>query len=154
MPNCRKINQHFPLQGPPKYPEIGIFGLKTNHLATLIRFRNQRPSETNPDVRTGRWWPRRKCCRRCETRRSCPRGTRLRPLWKRGSRRGKNFETLWNVFFNRMARVRCYDHIFLGFSAKNGVFFKKMLWSIFCRIQQCFESKTSIFRRFFWRKYF
>jgi hypothetical protein len=27
--------QHFTLQDPPKFTEIGIFGLKTNHLATL-----------------------------------------------------------------------------------------------------------------------
>jgi hypothetical protein len=27
--------QDFPLQDPPKYTQIGIFGLKTNHLATL-----------------------------------------------------------------------------------------------------------------------
>jgi hypothetical protein len=25
-----------PFQGPPKYTQIGIFGTKTNHLATLI----------------------------------------------------------------------------------------------------------------------
>jgi hypothetical protein len=27
--------QHFPFQGPPKFTQIGIFGLKINHLATL-----------------------------------------------------------------------------------------------------------------------
>jgi hypothetical protein len=33
--NSRKIYQHFLLQGPPKYTQIWIFGLKINHLATL-----------------------------------------------------------------------------------------------------------------------
>jgi hypothetical protein len=33
-PNGRKIYQDFPLQGPQKFTQIGIFGLKTNHLAT------------------------------------------------------------------------------------------------------------------------
>jgi hypothetical protein len=33
--NDRKINQHFPL-APPKFTQIGIFGLKINHLATLM----------------------------------------------------------------------------------------------------------------------
>jgi hypothetical protein len=28
--------QHFPLQGPPKFTQIRIFGLKINHLATLM----------------------------------------------------------------------------------------------------------------------
>jgi hypothetical protein len=32
--NCRK-KQHFPFQGPPNYNQIGAFGLKRNHLATL-----------------------------------------------------------------------------------------------------------------------
>jgi hypothetical protein len=34
-PNGHKVYQHFPLQDPPKFTQIGIFGLKTNHLATL-----------------------------------------------------------------------------------------------------------------------
>jgi hypothetical protein len=29
--------EHFPIQGPPKFIPIGIFGLEINHLATLIR---------------------------------------------------------------------------------------------------------------------
>jgi hypothetical protein len=29
--------QNFPFQGPPKYTQIGIFGLKINHLATLCQ---------------------------------------------------------------------------------------------------------------------
>jgi hypothetical protein len=33
--NFRKIYQHLPLQDPPKCSQIWIFGLKTNHLATL-----------------------------------------------------------------------------------------------------------------------
>jgi hypothetical protein len=31
-----KIYQHFRFQGPPNCTQIGIFGLKTNHLATLL----------------------------------------------------------------------------------------------------------------------
>jgi hypothetical protein len=27
--------EHFPFQGPPKFNQIGIFGVKINHLATL-----------------------------------------------------------------------------------------------------------------------
>jgi hypothetical protein len=27
--------QHFPFRGPPDFTKTGIFGLKTNHLATL-----------------------------------------------------------------------------------------------------------------------
>jgi hypothetical protein len=30
------LYQFFPLQDPPKFTQIGIFGLKTNHLATLL----------------------------------------------------------------------------------------------------------------------
>jgi hypothetical protein len=35
-PNGNKIFQHLPLQDPPEFTQIGIFGLKTNHLATLV----------------------------------------------------------------------------------------------------------------------
>jgi hypothetical protein len=35
IPNGYKIYQHFPFQLPPKYNQIGIFGLEINHLATL-----------------------------------------------------------------------------------------------------------------------
>jgi hypothetical protein len=31
-----KIYQHFPFSGSPKFTQIGIFGLKTNHLANLL----------------------------------------------------------------------------------------------------------------------
>jgi hypothetical protein len=34
-PNGHKIYQDFPWQDPPKFTQIEIFGLKTNHLATL-----------------------------------------------------------------------------------------------------------------------
>jgi hypothetical protein len=34
--NGHKMYQRFPLQDPPKFTQIGIFGLKTNHLATLV----------------------------------------------------------------------------------------------------------------------
>jgi hypothetical protein len=35
IPNGHRIYQHFTFQGPPKYTQIAIFGLKRNHLATL-----------------------------------------------------------------------------------------------------------------------
>jgi hypothetical protein len=35
-PLFHKIYQHPPLKDPPKFTQIGIFGLKTNHLATLV----------------------------------------------------------------------------------------------------------------------
>jgi hypothetical protein len=31
-----KYTKDFPLQDPPKFTQIWIFGLKTNHLATLF----------------------------------------------------------------------------------------------------------------------
>jgi hypothetical protein len=34
-PNGNKIYQHLPLQDPPKFTQIWIFGLKIYHLATL-----------------------------------------------------------------------------------------------------------------------
>jgi hypothetical protein len=37
IPNGHKINQLFTFQGPPKFTQIGIFGLKRNHLATLLQ---------------------------------------------------------------------------------------------------------------------
>jgi hypothetical protein len=43
FPNGYKIFQmavnytkHFPFQGPPEYTQLGIFGMKINHLATLV----------------------------------------------------------------------------------------------------------------------
>jgi hypothetical protein len=36
IPNGHKIYQHFPTWGPPEFTQIGIFGLKRNHLATLF----------------------------------------------------------------------------------------------------------------------
>jgi hypothetical protein len=38
IPNGHIIYQHYPFQGPPKFTQIGIFGLKINHLATLAQF--------------------------------------------------------------------------------------------------------------------
>jgi hypothetical protein len=35
-PSAHKIYQHLPLQDPKKFTQIWIFGLKTNHLATLL----------------------------------------------------------------------------------------------------------------------
>jgi hypothetical protein len=37
IPNGHKIYQHLPFKGPSKFTQIGIYGLKTNHLATLNR---------------------------------------------------------------------------------------------------------------------
>jgi hypothetical protein len=39
LPNVHKIYQHLKLQDPPKFTQFWIFGLKTNHLATLLRRR-------------------------------------------------------------------------------------------------------------------
>jgi hypothetical protein len=39
--NCHKIDQHIPLQDPPKLTQIRIFGLKKYHLATLPPGANQ-----------------------------------------------------------------------------------------------------------------
>jgi hypothetical protein len=36
IPNVHKIYQHFTIQGPPKFTQNDIFGLKINHLATLV----------------------------------------------------------------------------------------------------------------------
>jgi hypothetical protein len=35
-PSVHEIHQHIPLQDLPKFTQIWIFGLKINHLATLI----------------------------------------------------------------------------------------------------------------------
>jgi hypothetical protein len=35
IPNGHKIYQHFPFKGPTKFAQIGMFGMKINHLATL-----------------------------------------------------------------------------------------------------------------------
>jgi hypothetical protein len=35
-PNGDKIYQDFPYQDPPKFTQMGILGLETNHLATLV----------------------------------------------------------------------------------------------------------------------
>jgi hypothetical protein len=34
----RKIYQHYPFQGPPIFTQVGIFGMKIYHLATLMPF--------------------------------------------------------------------------------------------------------------------
>jgi hypothetical protein len=36
IPNDHKIHQPFPTQNSPKFTQMGIFGLKRNHLATLM----------------------------------------------------------------------------------------------------------------------
>jgi hypothetical protein len=37
IPKGHKMYQHLPLQDPPKFIQIGIFDLKINHLATLMK---------------------------------------------------------------------------------------------------------------------
>jgi hypothetical protein len=37
-PNGHAMYHHLPLQEPPIFTQIGIFGLKLNHLATLIKW--------------------------------------------------------------------------------------------------------------------
>jgi hypothetical protein len=44
IPNGHKIYQHFPIEGPPKFTQIGILGLKINHLATLLPRRKNNSS--------------------------------------------------------------------------------------------------------------
>jgi hypothetical protein len=36
IPNGHAIYQYFTFQGPPKLTQIGSFGLKRNHLTTLV----------------------------------------------------------------------------------------------------------------------
>jgi hypothetical protein len=38
IPNGQKIYQYCLFQGPLKYTQIGIFGLKVYHLSTLVEF--------------------------------------------------------------------------------------------------------------------
>jgi hypothetical protein len=37
IPNGHKIYQYFPFEGPPKFTQIAIFGLKINNLTTLVK---------------------------------------------------------------------------------------------------------------------
>jgi hypothetical protein len=63
IPNCSKIYQHLPWQDPPKFTQIGIFGLKIYNLATLYIVTHLRtpPSEWAPDCR--RLWRQPRWCR-------------------------------------------------------------------------------------------
>jgi hypothetical protein len=45
IPNGRKICQQYPLNGPSKYTQIGIFGLERNHLATLTKTGENIPND-------------------------------------------------------------------------------------------------------------
>jgi hypothetical protein len=38
IPKGHKIYQYFPFQGPSKFPSFRIFGLRINHLATLLGY--------------------------------------------------------------------------------------------------------------------
>jgi hypothetical protein len=49
IPNGHKIYRHFQLQDPPKLTQIGIFGLKMNHLATLAARPTAENVDNNPD---------------------------------------------------------------------------------------------------------
>jgi hypothetical protein len=40
--SIKYLCQHLPSQDPPKFTQIWIFGLKTNHLAALLLMRIQR----------------------------------------------------------------------------------------------------------------
>jgi hypothetical protein len=57
IPSGHKINKYFPIQGPPKFTQIGIFGLKRNPLATLAEpefFSGAQPVETVAEIRVAR----------------------------------------------------------------------------------------------------
>jgi hypothetical protein len=45
--NGRKIYQHFQMQDPPKFNQIGNFGLEANHLASLTQSCQAKCSWTN-----------------------------------------------------------------------------------------------------------
>jgi hypothetical protein len=47
IPNGHKILQHFLFQDPPNFTKTIIFGLKTNHLATLLRSRDHSMKEVD-----------------------------------------------------------------------------------------------------------
>jgi hypothetical protein len=53
IPNGQKIYQHFPIWGPPKFTQIGIFGLKTKHLATQIWRTGNDPDPETEAPRSG-----------------------------------------------------------------------------------------------------
>jgi hypothetical protein len=59
-PSVHEIYQHLPLQDPPKLTQIWIFGLKTNHLATLAPTRCyvslSVPSMSTPTCRLPTCW--------------------------------------------------------------------------------------------------
>jgi hypothetical protein len=46
-PSVHKIYQHLPLLDPPKFTQIGVSGLKTNHLATLPNMTVHQLSRSN-----------------------------------------------------------------------------------------------------------
>jgi hypothetical protein len=48
-----KNTKHFQFLGPPKYTKIGIFGMKINHLATLVRLlKHNRNDSLRPEDKT------------------------------------------------------------------------------------------------------
>jgi hypothetical protein len=50
------MHQHFPLKDPPKFTQIGILGLKTNHLASLGPSKNSFKMFICVDRKTSRPW--------------------------------------------------------------------------------------------------
>jgi hypothetical protein len=62
-PIGHKIYQQFPLQDPPKFTQIGIFGLKTNHPATQVDATSQAAAKSKPkwlsrNAKRSNWrWP-------------------------------------------------------------------------------------------------
>jgi hypothetical protein len=53
IPNGRKIYQHFPIRGSPKFTQI--FGLKSSHLATLTQIGDEKRG-TEKGGKTGGPW--------------------------------------------------------------------------------------------------
>jgi hypothetical protein len=49
----KHINMFSPIQCPPEYAKIGIFGMKINHLATLVRLlKHNRNDSLRPEDKT------------------------------------------------------------------------------------------------------
>jgi hypothetical protein len=56
-PNGHKIYRHLPLQDPPRFTQIGVWGLKIYHLATLVcRAEPSLPQKRYLEIRTSRFY--------------------------------------------------------------------------------------------------
>jgi hypothetical protein len=51
IPNDHKAHQRVPFQDPPKCTQIGSFGLKVSHLATLLRADSKESRIKIPDFK-------------------------------------------------------------------------------------------------------